>query len=204
MTGQPALFSEPGDAPARAAIRTDLDATLFVEAGAGTGKTSALVDRVVSLVTGDDSEATGGERSAESTRGRGDDAWVAIDRSRDPMTSDARAEWCASRTPEQAAKEALGEGIPAAAVVPGHATLDDPQMRARGFFEPVTHPLVGEHFYPSWPVRMSAGPEHFWTGPSPTLGQHTTEVLRELGIDDAELARLADEHVVGTIPRMGR
>ncbi len=74
MTSQPALFSEPGDAPARAAIRTDLDATLFVEAGAGTGKTAALVDRVVSLVTGDDSEATGGERSAESTQRTGDDS----------------------------------------------------------------------------------------------------------------------------------
>ncbi|HEY5076600.1 MAG TPA: UvrD-helicase domain-containing protein, partial [Acidimicrobiia bacterium] len=74
MTDQPALFSEPGDAPARTAIRADLDATLFVEAGAGTGKTSELVDRVVALVTGDDSEATGGERSAESTHEEGDDS----------------------------------------------------------------------------------------------------------------------------------
>jgi crotonobetainyl-CoA:carnitine CoA-transferase CaiB-like acyl-CoA transferase len=134
-----------------------------------------------------------------------ENTWVAIDRERDPMAPDARAAWCASRTPEQAAQDALEEGIPAAVMVPGHATLDDPQMRARGFFEPVTHPLVGEHFYPSWPVRMSAGPDHYWTGPAPTLGQHTAEVLREeLGIDDAELARLVAEHVIGTIPHMGR
>ncbi|MGE3621349.1 MAG: UvrD-helicase domain-containing protein, partial [Acidimicrobiia bacterium] len=39
------------DATARARIGTDLGATLFVEAGAGTGKTSALVARVVALVT---------------------------------------------------------------------------------------------------------------------------------------------------------
>jgi ATP-dependent helicase/nuclease subunit A len=44
------LVPEPGDTPARDAIRLDLDATLFVEAGAGTGKTKALVDRVVALV----------------------------------------------------------------------------------------------------------------------------------------------------------
>src|SRR5215210_8455759 len=44
------LFGDPGDTPARDAIRTRLDATLFVEAGAGTGKTAALVDRVVALV----------------------------------------------------------------------------------------------------------------------------------------------------------
>jgi ATP-dependent helicase/nuclease subunit A len=51
MTDQLALFgTEPGDEAARDAIRTRLDATVFVEAGAGTGKTAALVERVVALV----------------------------------------------------------------------------------------------------------------------------------------------------------
>jgi len=58
VNAQLALFAEPGDAPARASIRTDLDSTLFVEAGAGTGKTAALVDRVVSLVRFDTPMAT--------------------------------------------------------------------------------------------------------------------------------------------------
>ena len=39
------------DAAARERIRRDLGDTLFVEAGAGSGKTTALVDRVVALVT---------------------------------------------------------------------------------------------------------------------------------------------------------
>ncbi|MFI5054546.1 MAG: UvrD-helicase domain-containing protein, partial [Acidimicrobiia bacterium] len=39
------------DLATRAAIVDDLDHTLFVEAGAGSGKTKALVDRVVALVT---------------------------------------------------------------------------------------------------------------------------------------------------------
>ena len=67
--------------------------------------------------------------------------------------------------------------------------------------KPSTHPLVGEQHYPTWPVRMSAGPAQYWSGPAPTLGQHTDEVLRdELGVDDAELARLEAEHVIGTVP----
>ena len=41
----------PSDQEARERIRTDLGATLFVEAGAGTGKTTALVRRVAELVT---------------------------------------------------------------------------------------------------------------------------------------------------------
>ena len=40
----------PIDQPARDRIVGDLETTLFVEAGAGTGTTSALVDRIVSLV----------------------------------------------------------------------------------------------------------------------------------------------------------
>ena len=40
----------PVDATARDEIRDLHDATLFVEAGAGTGKTTALVDRVLSLI----------------------------------------------------------------------------------------------------------------------------------------------------------
>ena len=37
------------DQAARDRIGTDLGTTLFVEAGAGTGKTSALVHRIVAL-----------------------------------------------------------------------------------------------------------------------------------------------------------
>ncbi len=43
-------MSSTGDAPARAAVREDLGGTLFVEAGAGSGKTTCLVDRFVALV----------------------------------------------------------------------------------------------------------------------------------------------------------
>ena len=39
------------DESARDRIASDLESTLFVEAGAGSGKTTALVDRVVALVT---------------------------------------------------------------------------------------------------------------------------------------------------------
>ena len=88
----------------------------------------------------------------------GDDAWVAIDRERDPMPPAERAQWCAARTADDAARDALAAGVPAAAMVAGYATLDDPQLRARGFFERVDNPLVGEQWYPTWPIRLSGGP----------------------------------------------
>ena len=45
------------DDKARTSIEKDLGKTLFVEAGAGTGKTTALVGRIVELVLTDDSDA---------------------------------------------------------------------------------------------------------------------------------------------------
>ena len=44
------MSAPPADAEARRRIREDLDATLFVEAAAGTGKTSALVGRIVAVL----------------------------------------------------------------------------------------------------------------------------------------------------------
>jgi len=135
----------------------------------------------------------------------GDDAWVAIDRACDPMAAEERTAWCATRTPHEAARDANEAGVPAAAMVPGFATLDDPQMQARGFFERIDNPLVGEQWYPTWPIRLSGGPAEYWSGPAPTLGQHTDDVLRaELGLDDAELARLAAANITGTVPRADR
>ncbi len=49
-TATPAAVTAPPDAAERSRIAADLDATLFVEAGAGAGKTSALVARIVNLV----------------------------------------------------------------------------------------------------------------------------------------------------------
>ena len=39
------------DQPARDAIRNDLDTTLIVEAAAGTGKTTELVERIIAGIT---------------------------------------------------------------------------------------------------------------------------------------------------------
>jgi ATP-dependent helicase/nuclease subunit A len=61
MTEQLTLSLEPSppdppDQAARRRITAELDTTLFVEAGAGSGKTSALVNRVLALITGGHAE----------------------------------------------------------------------------------------------------------------------------------------------------
>jgi crotonobetainyl-CoA:carnitine CoA-transferase CaiB-like acyl-CoA transferase len=144
-----------------------------------------------------------GERGVYRCEGEGEQ-WVAVDLASDPLPTEERDAWCAERPPEQAAKELLGAGIPAAAMVPAFMTLDDPQLRARGYFEPVDHPLVGKHEFPGWPMRLSAGPDRYWHDPAPLLGEHNDEVLGgELGLSQEELARLLARHVIGDAPFAG-
>ena len=146
----------------------------------------------------------GGVYRCEGEREDGGEAWIAVHVGSDPLPEDERAAWCAERSPDQAVKELLAAGIPAAVMVPAFLALDDPQLRARGFFEPVEHPLVGEQEYPGWPMRFSAGPDRYWRDPPPLLGQHTDAVLGgELGLDAGELDRLREQHVIGDTPLMG-
>ena len=144
-----------------------------------------------------------GESGVYRCEGEGEQ-WVAVHRGSDDLPPEERAAWCAERPPDQAAKELLDAGIPAAPMVPAFRALDDPQLRARGFFEPVEHPLVGEQEYPGWPMRFSGGPDRYWRDPAPLLGQHTDAVLAgELGVDRDELARLRGRRVIGDEPLMG-
>ena len=144
-----------------------------------------------------------GEHGVYRCEGEGEQ-WIALDLTSDPLPAEERAAWCAERPPEQAAKELLDAGIPAAAMVPAFMTLDDPQLRARGYFERVENVLVGEQEYPGWPTRFSAGPDRYWHEPAPTLGQHNDIVLGEdLGLGEDELARLREQHVIGDAPIMG-
>jgi crotonobetainyl-CoA:carnitine CoA-transferase CaiB-like acyl-CoA transferase len=112
------------------------------------------------------------------------------------------AEWCAGRTLDDAVRSLRGEGVPVEPVVASARIDHDDQMVARGFWEPVAHPVVGTHRYPGWPFRFSQdGPDHWYHAHAPLLGEHTEEVLRdELGLGADELASLRARAVIGTVP----
>jgi crotonobetainyl-CoA:carnitine CoA-transferase CaiB-like acyl-CoA transferase len=114
---------------------------------------------------------------------------------------DELAAWCGAR-PLDSALAALREaGVPAEPVVPSHAIDTDEQLQHRAFWQPVAHPVVGTHQYPGWPIRLSGGPTQWYTSAAPLLGQHTEEVLKELGLTDEQLADLREAKVIGDRPR---
>lgn len=111
------------------------------------------------------------------------------------------AAWCASRPLHDTVELLCAHGVPAAAISSSRTSDRNPQIRARGFFEDVAHPVIGTHAIPAFPVVFGRQPARRFTRPAPRLGEHTREVLQDLlGLDDATLDRLAAEAIIGTRP----
>jgi formyl-CoA transferase len=86
-------------------------------------------------------------------------------------------------------------GVPAGPVKHMKEVLDDPQTRAREMVIQVDHPVAGEIDALGLPIKFSHGNGVTRRG-APLYGQHTAEVMRELGYADTDIDRLAAEHVV--------
>jgi crotonobetainyl-CoA:carnitine CoA-transferase CaiB-like acyl-CoA transferase len=69
------------------------------------------------------------------------------------------------------------------------------QVKARGFFEEIEHPVAGRQRFPGGPAKFGA----HWPPPrrAPLLGEHTAEILTgELGYSAADLTTLAEMGVI--------
>jgi crotonobetainyl-CoA:carnitine CoA-transferase CaiB-like acyl-CoA transferase len=107
----------------------------------------------------------------------------------------ARCYEAASRLSTEAAMARLeAERVPCGVVVEPADLPDDPHVQAIGLFEDSVDPVVGRVRRPRHPGRFGATPADL-AGPAPALGQHTDEILAELGLAD-EVDRLRADGVV--------
>ncbi|MCW0234713.1 MAG: CoA transferase [Ferrovibrio sp.] len=84
--------------------------------------------------------------------------------------------------------------IPAMPLHDLDSIFDDPHLNATGFFQTTEHPSEGTlrtMRYPSTWSQSQPGP----TRPTPRCGEHSSEVLREAGYSEAEIARLRADKV---------
>ncbi len=90
-------------------------------------------------------------------------------------------------------------GVPCSPIHTLDQALAHPQVAARQLLVDSEHPALGPTRNVGMPVRFN-GQARGAARPAPLLGQHTAEVLRELGLSDAQIDALAEQGVVAAAP----
>ena len=179
---------------------------------------------VAQSATGATPARNGSRRTTSFWRGclqsAGKDAWVAVDVTQpailqsflhdagmtppasaaaDQLTAMLEA-WTAKCSPAAAAEALQAAGIAAGPVLPAHTLLEDPHLKSAGFWRRIERRYVGDHVVPKPPFAID-GIAPALHKPSPTLGQHNEEVLRDvLGLSPAEIQALERDGIIGTRP----
>ncbi|HZK88911.1 MAG TPA: CoA transferase [Stellaceae bacterium] len=87
-------------------------------------------------------------------------------------------------------------GVPCGPINTIDQVFADPQVQHLGIRRPVDHPKIGTFDIIGQPIHMSAYPQPQRLKPTPDQGQHTDEVLRDLGYDAPAIAGLHERGVV--------
>ena len=101
----------------------------------------------------------------------------------------------ATRTTEEWARLLEAEGIPCGVVRAVDEVFEHPQARAREMVCVIEHPTAGSVRLAGLPYKLSETPLTIYRHP-PLLGEHTDEVLAELGYDTAGISTLRADGVI--------
>lgn len=87
--------------------------------------------------------------------------------------------WLAEKTRGEAEEYLNAQGVPVGPVYTAEEVFSSPQVRARNSLVTVVDPEVGAFKFARTPIHLSENPE-IPRNPSPDLGEHNREILRDL------------------------
>ncbi|MBM2826811.1 MAG: CoA transferase [Dehalococcoidia bacterium] len=106
-------------------------------------------------------------------------------------------EWTVDKDSHDVMNHLQKAGVPAGLVMKDDDVWHDPHLRARNFFQMVTHREAGTHEYTKSPWRLDGKPLEIRL-PATCLGEYNYEVYRELlGKTAEEYQQMEDEKLIG-------
>ena len=105
----------------------------------------------------------------------------------------------AKRTTAHWLERLRAEQVPCAPVLRREDLFRDPQIEANELLVESQHPRAGRMIQPRPAARFERTPAAI-RRPAPALGQHTEEILQDLGVSASEIAHLRDNGVVSCDP----
>jgi formyl-CoA transferase len=103
-------------------------------------------------------------------------------------------EWTMTKTKFEAMDLLNEHDIPCGPILSMEELMNEPSLRATGTIVEVDHPARGKYLTVGNPIKLSDSPTEVTR--SPLLGEHTDEVLAELGYAAADLAALRSNKVI--------
>lgn len=112
------------------------------------------------------------------------------------LISDRLARWCAERSSQQVLTEMETARIPAGPVMSPQQVLDDPHAAARKVFNYLDYPGAAKPApVMQTPFSLSETPAEIHRR-APTLGEHTDQLMKQLGYSDTEIQRLRANRII--------
>jgi formyl-CoA transferase len=102
--------------------------------------------------------------------------------------------WTVTKTKIEAMLELNEHDIPCGPILSMEELATEASLRASGTIVEVDHPTRGKYLSVGNPIKMSDSPTEVKR--SPLLGEHTYEVLSELGLSEVEIKALQTENVI--------
>ena len=112
------------------------------------------------------------------------------------ILSERMAKWCLERTTEEALEQMAAVRLPCGPVLSPQQVLEDPHLQAMGLLKDMEYPNSNKPIpVADFPIKMSKSDTSIKRR-SPTLGEHTNELMTELGYSGAEIEELKEKRVI--------